>query len=597
MSLYLLALLAGLFLPGPAGGLPPERAVAPVKVVEVPGYTEGVVFDAAGDAFVSDTWNGTVYRVGADGAATVWAKTGAPNGHRILADGTHLVCDGSQHAVLRLDAAGAVIGKASSECDGRPLRAPNDLALDPAGGFYFTDPGGSDEKNPIGTVHHVDAAGRTSLVAEGLAFPNGIVLRPDGKTLLVGESGHNRILEYPVLSPGKVGERRVFAALPEKRGKQIGNSPDGMCLDEAGNLYVAHWGMGQVQVLGPDGKLLRTYAAGNLTASNVAFGGPNMDRLYVTGAIEGERTSPGALWRLDLTGVRGLRVLPKSLAERLGYAADAKLLIVNADDLGMAHSIDAASIRGLEGGLVSSASVMVPCPWFPEAAAYARSRPDADLGLHLTLTSEWKQYRWGPVLPAERVRSLLAPDGYLYPTEDQAAAHIDPGEAEAEIRAQVERARAFGMRPTHLDSHMGTLYQNRPLFEALLRVARENRLPVRMSKEWFAQMDYLAAIVRPDEVMLDRIVTIGPEEPPERWAAFYTNAVKGLRPGVTEMVVHLAFDDEEMRAVAADHPDWGSAWRQRDFDFFTSAEFRRLLDENNVKLVTWRELGKLVAGP
>lgn len=291
------------------GGLPPEASVRAVKVAEVPGYTEGAVVDGEGNVYISDTYHGTIYRVGADGAARVWAVTGAPNGHKILADGTHLVCDGSQHAVLRLDAAGRSLGRASSECDGRPLRAPNDLTLDPRGGFYFTDPGGSDVKNPIGTVHYVDPQGRTHLAAEGLAFPNGIVLRPDGKTLLVGEGGHNRVLSYSVTAPGKLGARTVFAELPTKQGEQIANAPDGMCLDEEGNLYVAHYGMRRVQVLGPDGKLLRSYPGGNLTTSNVAFGGPRMDQLYVTGALAGEKDSRGALYRLDLKGVKGLMLL------------------------------------------------------------------------------------------------------------------------------------------------------------------------------------------------------------------------------------------------------------------------------------------------
>ena len=141
------------------------------------------------------------------------------------------------------------------ECDGKPLRGPNDLTLDPKGGFYFTDPADSDAEKPTGTVHYVDPRGKTHQIAKGLAFPNGIVLRPDGKTLLVAESRHNRILAFPVLEPGKVGEMSVFAELPKKQGDQIDNQPDGMCLDADGNLYVAHYGMHQVQVLSPEGKL------------------------------------------------------------------------------------------------------------------------------------------------------------------------------------------------------------------------------------------------------------------------------------------------------------------------------------------------------
>jgi chitin disaccharide deacetylase len=286
-----------------------------------------------------------------------------------------------------------------------------------------------------------------------------------------------------------------------------------------------------------------------------------------------------------------------SLPERLGYPPDAKLLIIHADDLGMAHSVNAASIKAFESGLVNSGSIMVPCPWFAEIAAYARSHAEADLGLHLTLTSEWKFFRWTPVLSKDRVTTLLDRDGYLYPTEVEAAAHVAPREVEAEIRAQIERAKAFGIQPTHLDSHMGTLYQNKALFEVLLKVARDNRLPVMISKEWFGTASYLPAMLGPDDVVIDRIISIGPNVTPERWADFYTDAIKGIRPGITEIIIHTAYDDEEMRAATIDHPDWGAGWRQRDFNFFTSEKLRQVLRENNIKLITWREIGKLITQP
>lgn len=284
-------------------GKPPAATL----IAKVAKYTEGVVVDRAGQLYFSS--EDTVYRV-RDGEATPWAKTGGPNGHKILGDGTHLVCDNKKHAVLRLDAEGKALGAASDQCDGKPLREPNDLSLDPAGGFYFTDPASSNETKPDGTVHHVDPAGKTVLVAEGLAYPNGIVLRPDRKTLLVGESKRNRVLVFEVLSPGKVGPKKVFVDLPTKSGGQVDNQPDGMCLDAAGNLYVAHYGMREVQVVSPDGVLIARYPAGNLLTSNVAFAGPRLDQLFVTGAINADG-SAGALFRLDL-GVEGLRILPPS---------------------------------------------------------------------------------------------------------------------------------------------------------------------------------------------------------------------------------------------------------------------------------------------
>jgi gluconolactonase len=293
-----------------AAGFPADSVKA-VELFQVDNYCEGVVFDAQGRGYVSH--GKFIVQFTLDGKNKVWAETGAPNGHKILADGTHLVCDASQHAVLKLSAEGKLLGFASQACDGIVLRGPNDLSLDtPQGGFYFSDPGGSSDLQPIGTIHYVDRAGKTHSLDSGLAFPNGIVLTPDGKKLYLAESKHNRVLVYDVLSPGKVGNRQVFAELPKKdpAAGQIDNQPDGMCLDAAGNLYVAHYGMKQVQVLDPRGKLVARYPGGNVTTSNVAFGGPKLDQLFVTGGL-GPEASPGGVFRLDL-GVPGLNVLPAS---------------------------------------------------------------------------------------------------------------------------------------------------------------------------------------------------------------------------------------------------------------------------------------------
>ena len=283
-----------------------------------------------------------------------------------------------------------------------------------------------------------------------------------------------------------------------------------------------------------------------------------------------------------------------SIAERLGYPRDAKLLIVHADDLGMAHSVNVATMKALETGLVNSGSIMVPCPWLSEIATYARANPQADLGLHLTLTSEWTNLRWGPVSPKDRVSSLLDKDGYFYLTETDAAAHADPKQVEMEIIAQIEKARALGIQPTHLDSHMGTLYQNKELFEVLLRVARSQKLPVRVARDWVANADFLQGTLKGDDVYVDRVLTINPGVAPPDWGKFYSDELRKLEPGVTEVVIHLAYDDAEMQGATFNHPNWGAAWRQRDLEFFTSDAFRKVLQENQIKLITWRELGKLI---
>jgi gluconolactonase len=283
--------------------LPADDSVKPVEVVRTGDYTEGVVVDHSGNLYFSH--EKIVTKVTPDGKASTWAETGAPNGHKILADGTHLICDAKRHALLHLDADGRDLGPAATESDGRRLRGPNDLTLDTSsGGVYFTDPASSDDKNPDGTIHYLGPKDVCHTVAKGLAFPNGIALRPGAKELLVAESKRNRILAFPVNQPGDLGEARVLINLPEKAAGQIDNQPDGIALDDAGNLFVAHYGMRQVQVISPEGKLIRRYRGGNLTTSNVAFAGEKMDQLYMTGG------DPGALFRLDLSGAKGLVILP-----------------------------------------------------------------------------------------------------------------------------------------------------------------------------------------------------------------------------------------------------------------------------------------------
>jgi len=282
----------------------------------------------------------------------------------------------------------------------------------------------------------------------------------------------------------------------------------------------------------------------------------------------------------------------QTLAEKLGYSRDVKLLIVHADDVGMTHSVNAATVKGLESGLVNSASIMVPCPWFPEIADYAKSHPDIDFGLHLVLTSERVFYRWGPVASKDKVASLVDENGYFH-HDWSAATKINPREADVELRAQIERAYAMGIRPTHFDSHQYRLYDNgKELLQVVLRLGHEYKLPVFLTRDWFADHPYMESSLTPGDIVLDHTVTIPPSVSPEKWADFYKSALTNLQPGVTEFVIHLAFADDEMKAATRERDTWGAAWRQRDFDFFTSQEFRNLLRDQNIKLISWRELAR-----
>ncbi len=279
-----------------------------------------------------------------------------------------------------------------------------------------------------------------------------------------------------------------------------------------------------------------------------------------------------------------------SLAEKLGFPRDAKLLIVHADDVGVTHSVNAATIKGLESGLVNSLSLMVPCPWFPEIADYAKSHPDADFGLHLTLTSERVYYRWGPVASKDKVPSLLDENGYFH-HDWKPTTRINLKEVDLELRAQIDRAYAMGLRPTHLDSHQYRLFDNgKGLFKVVVRIAHKYKLPVFVARDWFAERPYLEESLGPADIVIDHTITIDPSVAPDKWADFYKTALKNLQPGVTEFVIHLGFADDELKSATRERDTWDAAWRQRDFDFFTSQEFRQLLAAQNIKLITWREI-------
>jgi predicted glycoside hydrolase/deacetylase ChbG (UPF0249 family) len=281
------------------------------------------------------------------------------------------------------------------------------------------------------------------------------------------------------------------------------------------------------------------------------------------------------------------------LQVRLGHPRDAKLLILNADDLAVSHSEDVASFAALDQKLITSATVMVPCPWFTEVAAYAKAHPEADLGLHLTLTAEWETYRWGPIASRTLVPSLVGADGNFYASTDEVAEHAKLDQVEDEIRAQIERARSMGLEPSHLDAHMHTLYRTPELFGVFLKVAREYKLPIRMARN-DQPFQSMLPLMAPGDPIPDAIYSPGEDVPASGWTDYYVNLIKNLQPGVTEVFVHLAHDNAETQAIMVNHPDWGAAWRQRELEAISSPEFRKALDDNHVILIGWRDIKKLL---
>lgn len=296
-------------------------------------------------------------------------------------------------------------------------------------------------------------------------------------------------------------------------------------------------------------------------------------------------------WRLFLlTTLVALSATAQNAAEKLGYDKDAILLILHADDLGVSNSVNAASIAALEDGTINSASIMVPCPWFPQIATYAKENPEMDLGLHLTFTAEWAQYKWDGVSSASEISTLLNDESLFPPSVAEVVQNATVEELEMELIAQVERAVAFGINPTHLDSHMGTLFQTPAFFEAYQRVGKRFKIPVFIPYGSLSAAPQLVNSIMDDQILVDRLFMIDPAIKDFNWNEYYLDILRNMKPGLNEIIVHLAYDNAEMQAVAIDHPDFGSAWRQRDLEALQNQAFKDLIQERNIELVTWRQI-------
>src|SRR4029077_13742607 len=260
------------------------------------------------------------------------------------------------------------------------------------------------------------------------------------------------------------------------------------------------------------------------------------------------------------TTVKKPTVQEKTLQERLGYPASARLLVIHADDLGMNHSVNRATFEALEKRWITSASILVPCPWFPEVAKWAKEHPDADVGIHQALNSEWTTLRWGPVSPKDKVPSLLDPDGYLPLDTPDVTQNAKLSEVETELHAQIDRAQSAGIRLTHLDTHMGALFGSTDLYKVYQKMGYTYDLPI---LEAMGGSHAPAGASPPaEEVLVQKVIEIEPGTEAKDWNAWYRKQLEALSPGVYQVIVHLAYDDEEMRGATYDHPDWGAAWRQ-----------------------------------
>ena len=298
-------------------------------------------------------------------------------------------------------------------------------------------------------------------------------------------------------------------------------------------------------------------------------------------------TSSACLCEVDASGAE------RSLAERLGYKATDKILIVNGDDAGMCHAANQGTIEVLEQGLMRSSTIMVPCPWFLEIAAYAKEHPEKDFGIHLCHTSEWKHYRWGPVADQAKVPGLIDPQGYLWASVEDVYAHASPEEALVEARAQVRRALDAGVDVTHLDSHMGTLQSDPRYVQSYLQLAVEFDLPVRMaSQETLARAGFpglRAEFAAKGVVFTDYFVYDELKDEKQDVKGFWRKIVDNLKPGVTELYIHAALPTEELKAITG---SWSTRSQEREV-FTHDAALKKTVTDQGIILIGYRPLRDL----
>jgi predicted glycoside hydrolase/deacetylase ChbG (UPF0249 family) len=274
----------------------------------------------------------------------------------------------------------------------------------------------------------------------------------------------------------------------------------------------------------------------------------------------------------------------KTVAERLGYPATSRLLVIHADDFGMLHSVNKATIEALNNKWITAASILVPCPWFPEAARAAREHPEWDLGIHLALNSEWTSVRWRPVSFGNNESSLTDKEGYMPLTGAEVGKQAQAPDAERELRAQIEMARASGVKFTHFDTHMFAVSTRAPLSAEYVKVGREYGVPLLLDHHEL-QFD-----VTPAAVLIDRILFLEPGVTADHWLNAYEDILRQVPPGTYQLIVHLAYADGEMQAATYDQPNWGAEWRQNDFDMVKNPLFQKFLKDQGFILVSWHDL-------
>jgi len=321
----------------------------------------------------------------------------------------------------------------------------------------------------------------------------------------------------------------------------------------------------------------------------------------------------------------------KTFAERLGFPKGAKVLILHVDDAGMSHESDMGVEMALTQGVSTSTSVMMPCPWVPEIVKYIKEHPNTDAGLHLTLTSEWDNYRWGPLAGKAVVPGLVDKQGDLYSSVIAVYFHATPEEVDKEIRAQLDRALSMGFKPTHLDSHMGTLFAKEAFLQKYLQLGIEKQIPVTFPggddlfyraeakaakiAELKSQGKYKEGMAIPEDPALGKAREIGEmlwknglpvlddlhnssydwnmpdvdnktDAEIQKWYTdHYIESIGRLSPGLTMVIMHCTMPSPNFKYIS----DTGNK-RKGDLLAMMDPRLKEYLQKNGFILTTWREV-------
>ena len=287
-------------------------------------------------------------------------------------------------------------------------------------------------------------------------------------------------------------------------------------------------------------------------------------------------------------------------AEKLGYPAGSKVILLHCDDAGMCEEANIAIEHYFETGDVNSTAVMVPCPYAEELIEWAKTQDSPDVGIHLTLTSEWKDYRWGPVSDSSLVPGLIDPEGKMWHDVPDVVMHATAEEIETEVRAQIDKVLSMGFKPTHIDTHMGTMYGTTDYVKVFLKIANEYQLPanaIDLSDPEIAEFFKQAGYPINDEVVgmladyslpkLDNFSSVPDGTSYDNKRDNFFALLNSLKPGLTEIIFHPSVETDNLKSIM-------DPWQQRVWEarLFSDPVVKQFLEDNNIIVTTWKEIMK-----